>query len=1327
MTGILYSLARFSVRFVGLGVWSAVARGGSRPRWRFGLGGLVVAGSLAVTGLVGTGAAAPRPPAVCAGANVPAFTASADTALSDFADVSSVGAGAVLAPAGGAVAARAGGGAVTVLAPRAGAVIVAGSAAGAHRLRGAALLSITRRVRGLGLRLNGHPLHLPARLGRMRVRLDAADGLVVGENFLWVTVGGHDGHPVVPFVVGYRDTRAFAVHLRLGPGALSAATLSLRVPLNGIDSILVTLNGVPVRVPSSGGPTGRIGLDLPEVGPVHWGTNHVAVRLVMLDGRVDDWARTFRLHPRQDVAIAELHGRSVVGRTVTLDASRSLIVPSERQHHRVCWVLLRRPRLSHARLGRPQGTRITLRPDVPGYYRVALFIRGGSRPAGREASVAASGLGGYDVATVAARYDEPLVPVNTIVYPNGVPGVQVEHDFYPDPSTDPKSGAPPGLVQVLVLDRNTLEYLDSETLNSASAFQSLAGYLQGLPSTDLAIVTHPVSLGSLPSDGLSSLDAGLRKIGGSLPAKWTLSTPHCWSGATDQCGKNLPSPYTTPAAVWQNGGFNGGSFSVIGVPGLQVGQAWRATAAQTGTSDGRIAGYLTRGNTGGTSPGLSDYTVINGGPDQYGSVDTCSNDPGHPQPCSVRIGSTVTGTVTAGSTTITDVSPRLNTSAPSTIEGPGVPSSVIVASGPSTLTLSQPATASATNVALTVNSYYDPGPNGFHVVILDRTTLAPILNQTVTSAPDLLNALTAAGGQQGVGHFVGSMNDQRLVIIQTVGNGFLTGLSGSGVAPLFQYTDELGGTPDLLAEAMTGYYKYALVGAAINLPWRNASALESSTEIPAHPSSPNTPGGATTQTGQLSGVLQRDPTGLYTPAGGDPMAKTNPELNQILYQPAQPWPYADDTQDLQYIATKLGLGYSDVRSAYYENTNADWSILRSELTNPSDPHYVTCPPQDVCGPGSTFENLRGELADEFEWVGQVQKFAANLRAPYDTYYEGHISQDVTNVKNTVNASKSIPPAAKAKFDWASAAWDVMYIASGIASLKDANVASAVFGLIGSAGGLATGVMATVTQDNGAPAPADTLTTTADNLNNELLDQVQAYDFWVNATMEPIVLRDYGKLQEVGSATLTPPWALNDAEATYAGEALRANTRASAYSALIPTVWAAYNLKYDNFFYGQQPVRSTDPFIQCDSNSDSGTKNHHHVPWGNNVTLPNQFYWTPRRPVNTPQPQFRALTSLDNNGGVYQAWAFSRVNNNDTPVYTTAGWGVTVPSTDLTHYIYGANSTDGDYGAYQFAPVWWRNTYNPPSYTQCYGIPSGDSGYNYNSTAYPPPNIPPPPP
>jgi hypothetical protein len=1143
-----------------------------------------------------------------------------------------------------------------VLAPQPGAVIVAGSAAGARRLRLAATLLITRRVRGLGLRLNGHGIRLPARAGRLRVLLDAADGLVVGENLLWVTVGGRDRNPTVPFVVGHRDTHALGVHLQLGAGTLPAATETLRVPRTGIDRISVTLNGAPVRVPPDGGASGRIGLDLPELGHVHWGPNRVRVRLIMIDGRVADWARTFRLDPRRDVAIARLDGRAVVGRTVTLDASRSLIVPGVHQARGVRWVLLRRPRLSHARLGRPHGTRITLRPDVPGYYQVGLRVGCTSQ----RAAVAAAGpgaLGGYDVATVPAKYAEPLVPVNTIVHKNNTSGVQVGNDFYPNNLVYPGTGP----LQVVVLDRNTLELLDNRVYtNIYDVANYLGSFLNSLSSSDLVIVTTatgwPKGYYVPGQPQLASLDSALRKIGGSVPARWTLSASHCWSGATDQCANSS----------WQRGSYYGSSstasasFTEIGVPGMQVGQAWRATEVQNGGEEGRIVGYLTQG-TDQTTP--SAYTVINGGPADYEAVDTCA-----PPDCDVQI---------------------------------GYPGDAHYATYPS------------------------PGPNGFQVLELDRTTLAPLLNRTVTTEADLLSALSYAGGQQQLGHFVGSMDDQRLVIIRSVGDGYVGGQSGGGPtsqAPLLQYIDELGGTPDLLLNSMTGHYKYALVGAATNLPWRNSVALESSTGIPGTPSNPTTAGGASVQTGKISGVVQRDRTGLYAPAAGDPVATTtNSELYRILYQPAQPWPYAEDTDDLHSIAEQLGLtpGYPDVRSAYYKNLYGEpWASLQSRLKD------VVCPhPPGECGENSTFEKLKRELFDEFGWVIEVQQFGTNLISPFT----GANSLDIQTVYNDVKASVPVPAATKVKMSWLTIMSDVMDLASSFASLAHQDTLSSVFGLIGGAGTMATDVMATQTQPNGAPAPANTLTETADNLAIKLQDQVQSYETWVGQ-MQHIAVYDYGKLREVGLAMLgDPAWAWGTDTRSYAVRALRGNTRASAYSALVPAVWPGYNLKpYPGNEYYQAYSNDT-ATLACDYAGTS--KNTHQFPFAN-ATKANQFWWVapPARGQSPPTTQQQAITTFATDGGaVDQAWVFAQLNPGTWADHGGSARTATPPTTDLTHYIYGADSSNADHGAYQFAPVWWRNTYNPPSHTICWRLPPNSSPENYWSTQYPPPNIPPPPP
>jgi hypothetical protein len=99
-----------------------------------------------------------------------------------------------------------------------------------------------------------------------------------------------------------------------------------------------------------------------------------------------------------------------------------------------------------------------------------------------------------------------------------------------------------------------------------------------------------------------------------------------------------------------------------------------------------------------------------------------------------------------------------------------------------------------------------------------------------------------------------------------------------------------------------------------------------------------------------------------------------------------------------------------------------------------------------------------------------------------------------------------------------------------------------------------------------------------------------------------------------------------------------------------------------------------------------------------------LWWAP---AGEGIPLQGALTTQQPTGTVIdQAWVFAQLNNNATPVRTTAPWNTTLPSPDLTHYIYGADSTNPDYGAYQVAPVWWRNTYNPP---QLHAVLSGCLG------------------
>ena len=167
--------------------------------------------------------------------------------------------------------------------------------------------------------------------------------------------------------------------------------------------------------------------------------------------------------------------------------------------------------------------------------------------------------------------------------------------------------------------------------------------LQQLPSTALVIITHLGNTGKFSPESLSSLNNALGN--GALAAKWTFPAGGCWSGAANACS-NPPNSYNRVS--WPRGALNGGLFTVIGVPASR----WGRRGGRRPTRQAP-AGVLPATHAGTATTGGTDYyTVINGGPDAYAPVDTCAGTS-----CAVRIGINITGTVSAGSTKITSVTP----------------------------------------------------------------------------------------------------------------------------------------------------------------------------------------------------------------------------------------------------------------------------------------------------------------------------------------------------------------------------------------------------------------------------------------------------------------------------------------------------------------------------------------------------------------------------------------------------------------------------------------------------------------------------------------------
>jgi hypothetical protein len=894
------------------------------------------------------------------------------------------------------------------------------------------------------------------------------------------------------------------------------------------------------------GPTadGARRLELSATNQLRRGSNRLTATAVMYDGRTQTITQSFHLDRGRDIAGIRLLGPAQVGRRVRLDAALSRLVAGRLNASSVRWALIRKP--AKSRIAIPsRGVRIAWTPDVPGDYIVRVTVASGAR-----ASSA--------VRTVSATYPYPLVPLNSI--DSGTPSaLAIGSDRYPVA----------GALQVNVLSRNNLESLGGKGFDATSdGISAMGSYLKALPDTDLVFVTHPSTSPPVSYSDLDALNTALGYIGGSYPGSWQLYMPGCWAGGADYCSQNSTGWYRLPGQPPI------GSFSIAGVPGMTVGQAWRATAAQTHSTEGRITGYLSVGVPAETG-GLSSY-VITGGADQYVPVDTCASG-GDSNECAIRVGN--------------------QTFAPT------------------------------------------PGANGFNVVTLDRTTLAPIAHVTATSMSQLTNVLTHLAtlpvGRQLNPEFI---DDQRIVVIQSVGTGILPPSSANPYADL----DQFGATPELFKAASTTGGGYAMVGVANNLPW-HGTADESS------------PVASAGQNGTLRAILSRQRDSEYTPSAGGPDGQINLDLYTIMYQNPTPWPYADDPA-LAYIANNLKpLGgqnlNSDVRSSY-TNTNIGWSDEADDLSR------MTCTDVQQCGPN--FDAVKAQLISEFQDVDIIENhFIPNLLKPLDDPQDVNVQAVYDQIKNTVNP----PPAQDTNFGFLGMLVDVSNLASAVAFAAGQDQAGIALGLISAAGEYATDF--TTTNDGDSSA---TITDTVNDLDEQLDAQQTAYKEELY-DLQDILVSDVGKLETVADdAATNPDWAWDPAKNFAAAvNTLTASTVSQSYSALLPLTWSMFNLKPDNVTQTTSDDVNT---YECGLD-------------------PKPF--APALPAN----QLHAVTSVTSQQAVEsQVWTFANI---DTKTFRAGDDFVTLPDGSLTDTL---TSTVVDSGAFQYLPQWIRTTYNPPGWTVC---------------------------
>ena len=766
------------------------------------------------------------------------------------------------------------------------------------------------------------------------------------------------------------------------------------------------------------------------------------------------------------------------------------------------WALDGRPKLSKAKISDRNSEQTSFRADVPGVYLVRLTVRLRNQSATYALEVTATEPG-------------PLVSVNTIDTTQGSsPVTWVGSQPYTDTVTQGKG------FHVVVVDRNHLGYINNTGFALTQAgIQSMQNYF-GTLKTDgsvLVLVSLPASAGPIPSnllppcssssDNCGSVSTALNKIGGVIPEAWTYGYTNaalrtCWSSMQMQCYFNNP--------VWQvsSAGWNG-SFSVIGVPGMTVGNAWYDDAKQRGTTDGPLVGYLTTSfivnSTGIVSTG-NPYSFVFGSVnqgvvsgDQYTIVDTCAS--GGPSACAIQVGG---------------------------------------------------------------KSYPPKNGNGMTVLLLDRVTLTPLVYETVTTTAELYANLFYSTTRWASGHFffgpssanastLNATSDRTILILQSVGNGLLSvqPLASSGDISLFNQTallqaiDQMGGTPETFGTPLqsggAGPGAYALVGVASSLPW-HGKGIESSPSI------------SSTQPGRSRGVLSRDRYARYTPTSFDPQGTAILDMASIIYQPLQTWPY-DGNCVIQYIAEQLGLptdvppiirsGYTDL----LKNWNDEQTPLGKVAYPASPPSYCTA--SNPFPDESTFNNtILPGLSDEFTWVEDTKTFIQTLMTPFTV--EGStdtiVKQVASSVFNTVQ-----PPSTSTSVPWVAIA-DVAFAVVGVAVPE----AQGVLGVMATSLTLGTDFIASSSTAN----PARQFIAQTNQVAAQLDNQTKAYELWLTSNLQTILLTDYGKLSTVGKNIddLTWDWT-SEATSTAVGM-LSATTAQTAYSAFLPTAWPLVQLKPD---------------------------------------------------------------------------------------------------------------------------------------------------------------------
>ncbi len=606
------------------------------------------------------------------------------------------------------------------------------------------------------------------------------------------------------------------------------------------------------------------------------------------------------------------------------------------------------------------------------------------------------------------------------------------------------------------------------------------------------------------------------------------------------------------------------------------------------------------------------------------------------------------------------------------------------------------------------SDFFGTGNGGFHVVVLDRTTLNMVAQASFKHDPAGNSDLPS------LQNFVNQYNTYgNLILLAAFANTTYTTNTANRAAwysVAHNSIPQLGGTEQVFYLMNNQEHcssqppppcqmdDYTLVGGFTDQLNTRVAQTGLENEVSAEMSSVIArETEATPLDSTIQGFLEMDHEGYYsakqfghaTGLSGD-VGLSNPinaELLSASLRNPTPWPYASDPgKQAAYTWISQQLCCNDVRSAYV-NLNIDPSIWLAQLQQLTfDPTKIPASDQ------ADFDTMKQQLTTEFQYVKLVRLFQGNLLGLYQDQ-QANLSLLLQQATNDVLSDLQIQLTQTVPSQSWSTTLEQVF-----------GVASALAGFIPEASTVTAGVQTALALGTAAMNEAAAYTNSAGGqaLKAQENEEVQASDLAGNAADEfastlvtlgnefDRIVSDWGRLKTVGGPLLNDqvPW-----DSNAAGLLLRSYdrlVRRDLYTKLImANAQVAYfpyisDESYNHNSYGSYDCTwsqdNIDPYWQLATQPflfyPSGAANTDNLPNNRCCNYPHDYDWAmwalvfPQNlehecPVYQTQPStFGLFQPLDPNNqdalGAYRLWFFTREgyminqNNSQQPCYDGSG-------------------------------------------------------------------------